>query len=342
MNERGDSMAMVYVGSARIDENGKAHGGKAGNQSGRELKRQVWYRHSKGWRAFRAKDAAAAERIALAMERAIANRHIGYDQYQRNTLYAAAKVWDFDVARVDVDCETDCSALVRVCCAYGGVDLPNFRTPTEPEALLNSGAFVELTGSKYTDQSLYLGRGDILVTRTQGHTVVVLNNGSRYEGVIVKPVEYVLGNRVITYGMEGADVKAMQSMLIELGYDLGRWGADGDFGDATELALKKFQSDAGIDVDGECGPQTIAALNAAIEKLHEIDGCTDSCALKVHIVNGDCYVRSAPNTDGKKLGVAKRGTVLPYSGQTSEAGWNLVEYKGQNAWVSGKYSEVVR
>lgn len=335
-------MATVYVGSARIDENGKASGGRAGDQTGKEVSTQVWYKHSKGWRVFRAKSATVAEKIAQDMQWACDNKHIGYDQGGRLTLYNTAKPLGFNCKAVTTDCETDCSALVRVCCAYSGIDLPNFRTPTEPEALLNSGAFVELTGSKYTDQSLYLGRGDILVTRTQGHTVVVLSNGSKFEGTIVKPIEYVLGCRIITYGMEGADVKVMQSMLIELGYDLGRWGADGDFGDATELALKKFQSDAGIDVDGECGPQTIAALNAAIEKLHEIDGCTDSCPLEVRIVNGDCYVRSAPNTDGKKLGVAKRGTVLPYGGQTSEAGWNLVEYKGQNAWVSGKYSEVVR
>ena len=38
----------VKVGSARIDENGRAHGGKAGNQTGKELSVQNWYYHSKG------------------------------------------------------------------------------------------------------------------------------------------------------------------------------------------------------------------------------------------------------------------------------------------------------
>ena len=33
----------VKVGSARIDENGKAHGGKAGDQTGKEVSTQNWY-----------------------------------------------------------------------------------------------------------------------------------------------------------------------------------------------------------------------------------------------------------------------------------------------------------
>ena len=38
----------VRVGSARIDEQGKATGGKAGDQTGGEVSTQAWYKHSKG------------------------------------------------------------------------------------------------------------------------------------------------------------------------------------------------------------------------------------------------------------------------------------------------------
>ena len=50
-------------------------------------------------------------------------------------------------------------------------------------------------------------------------------------------------------------------------------------------------------------------------------------------------VAPAPNTSGNKLGVAHRGDVLNYQGVTSNDGWNLIEYNGQNGWVSGRYSE---
>ena len=251
-------MATVYVGSASIDENGKAHGGRAGNQTGRELKRQKWYAHSKGWRVFRAKDAGVAARIAACMAAAIDNRHIGYDQYQRNTLYNEAAKFGFDVRRVTKDVETDCSALVRVCCAWAGVTgLPEgFRTVNEPANLLKTGAFTELVGEKYTKSSDCLRAGDILCTRTQGHTVVVLNDGGKADGDGVD----LLGARILKKGRSGADVARLQAALIALGYDCGSWGADGDFGPATDKALRAFQRDRGLEADGEFGPKSLAAL----------------------------------------------------------------------------------
>ncbi len=66
-----------------------------------------------------------------------------------------------------------------------------------------------------------------------------------------------------------------------------------------------------------------------------------AAARYVEIVGGDCYVRTAPNTSGKKLGVAHRGDRLKYGGQTSDNGWRLVEYKNKNGWVSGRYSRLI-
>ncbi len=54
----------VKVASARSDENKAAHGGKAGDQTGKEVSTQNWYLHKKGWRVFRAKNPGVAEKIA--------------------------------------------------------------------------------------------------------------------------------------------------------------------------------------------------------------------------------------------------------------------------------------
>lgn len=180
-------MSNVIIGSARIDENGKAHGGRAGDQTGKEVSAQAWYRHSKGWRVFRAKSAAARRLIAEAMRRACNNNNIGYDQYQRLTLYEAVKSLGFDPAKATKAVETDCSALVRVCCAFAGITLPDFVTSNQASAMMGSGAFEELKGSKYTDQDDYLEEGDILVTRTKGHTVVVLTSGDKAETAPTDP-----------------------------------------------------------------------------------------------------------------------------------------------------------
>lgn len=154
------------------------------------------------------------------------------------------------------------------------------------------------------------------------------------------PVEPQLGDVILRNGDEDSSlVKQMQANLIRLGYDCGKWGADGDFGDATELALMKFQRDHNLDDDGQYGPLTHAAMEAAISALNKPVEYPKS----VKIEGGDCWVRSAPDkTDPKnRLGVAHRGDILQYGGQTSEEGWHLVAYKNQNGWVSGKYSKLV-
>ncbi len=314
----------VKVGSARSDENRKAYGGKAGDQTGREVSTQAWYLHSKGWRVFRAKDPAKAEKIARCMQAACDNSHVGYDQWQRNTLYTAAEPLKFDVSKVTKDVETDCSALVRVCCAYAGIlGLPaDFRTGNMPSNLLKTGAFTELVGSKYTASSDYLRRGDILVTRTSGHTVVALSNGPKAEPAAPE----VPGLR---RGDKGDDVRAMQrALLIWDGECLPKYGADGDFGGETEAALKRFQAEKGLPETGIYDATTERALTGIGRPQTLL------------ITGGSVYVRSAPNTDSRILGVVHQGDTLPYQGQDSENGWHLVEYLGENAWVSGKYSTI--
>ena len=168
----------VVIGHASIDERGKATGGKAGDNNGKEVCRANWYKHSKGWNVLRAKDAATAEKIAKAMEAACDNNNIGYNQYKRNTLYTAAASFAFDTSKVNTKVDTDCSALVRVCCAYAGIKVADFTTGNEKKMLLNTGLFTELNIGGSSD---YLKRGDILVTKTKGHTVVILSNGRKAE-----------------------------------------------------------------------------------------------------------------------------------------------------------------
>lgn len=59
-----------------------------------------------------------------------------------------------------------------------------------------------------------------------------------------------LGDRVLRNGSRGSDVREMQSSLMKLGYNLGSYGADGIFGSVTERAVRKFESDEGLTVDG--------------------------------------------------------------------------------------------
>lgn len=168
----------VKIGSARSSYGDTSPGDQ---NKGLEVSTQDWYKHSKGWVLLRAKDPEARERIATAMQRACDNNDIGYSQPTRLTLYNNVKDKGFDPALTTKKVNTDCSALVRVCCAYAGIKVDDFITSNEASTLMASGKFEKLTDDKYTTQSSYLKRGDILVTKTKGHTVVVLTDGVNAE-----------------------------------------------------------------------------------------------------------------------------------------------------------------
>lgn len=63
-------------------------------------------------------------------------------------------------------------------------------------------------------------------------------------------------------GDSGPYVTLAQTQLIQRGYDLGSYGADGKFGNATEKAVKQFQQDWGLSVDGIIGPKTWEMLDS--------------------------------------------------------------------------------
>lgn len=77
------------------------------------------------------------------------------------------------------------------------------------------------------------------------------------------------GKIALIPGDSGDKVTELQRKLITLGYDLGGYGADGSYGPATESAVKAFQSDHGLTVDGYFGPNTQDKLARALEQ-HEI------------------------------------------------------------------------
>lgn len=143
-----------------------------------------------------------------------------------------------------------------------------------------------------------------------------------------------LGDRILKNGCVGEDVRALQAALISLGFSCGCWGADGDFGDATEQAVRRFQRAKGCGVDGEAGPETLAALRAAVTA--GVDG-----ARLVRIVGGCCNVRREPEVaQDNILGVVYEGTVMDWLGETSDDGWLLVDFGGRRGWVSGKYGRL--
>lgn len=110
------------------------------------------------------------------MKTACDNPFIGYDQGNR---LAITKVG----ISTKTHTECDCSSLVRQCVREAcGVDPGNFTTANEKGVLLATGLFEDIGGYRVGVQ---LCAGDILVTKSKGHTVIVTEGSER-----AKPIEY--------------------------------------------------------------------------------------------------------------------------------------------------------
>lgn len=259
---KGDTkVSNIIIGSARIDENGHAHGGKAGDQTGREVSEQNYYKHAGGgWRAFRLKNPDQAEKNANAMKSACNNPNWGYDQYQRLSGMQKVAAYGYDPAKLSSPSETDCSNLVRTCFRYAtGRDPGDFDTSGEAGALLATGLVTEVPFNQ--DNGSGLCTGDILVTKRKGHTVIVTNGAKRAK---TGGTTYMFSLPTIKLGSKGFPVQHFQEIFIARNIKL-KWGQpdlelDGICGPATVAAIKWYQKQRGLTADGECGPATWADL----------------------------------------------------------------------------------
>ena len=71
---------------------------------------------------------------------------------------------------------------------------------------------------------------------------------------------YTLELPQISKGSKGELVKSVQAILIQRGYSCGDSGIDGSFGSATDKAVRAFQSDCELKVDGWVGHDTMSCL----------------------------------------------------------------------------------
>lgn len=71
---------------------------------------------------------------------------------------------------------------------------------------------------------------------------------------------YMLRLPYLSEGSKGIEVAAAQGLLMLSGYNLGRWGVDGDYGTDTAKAVREFQTTHRLAPDGIIGPATGAAL----------------------------------------------------------------------------------
>lgn len=184
----------IKVGSARSNENfqGKiGTGGKPGDQRQKkipdmdgEVSMQEMYASSKGWIILRAYKVSDANALAERMETACNNVHIGYSQDERH------KIWK-DGIDTEKDTNCDCSSLVRQCIIEAtGKDPGNIRTVDLVKMVMKLGIF-ENVGEWVSQTKTPLYNGDILCTKTSGHTMIVVAGNPRKKAKVEYFPQYI-------------------------------------------------------------------------------------------------------------------------------------------------------
>ena len=135
-------------------------------------------------------------------------------------------------------------------------------------------------GSSYSHVGLYVGDGIVIeaMGTLKGVTTTKVSAGKWTHWGELAGIDYVNagqneqltinneqlkelnGHKTILKGSKGSVVKECQTRLVELGYDVGSCGIDGIFGKETLAAVKAFQQDHRLKVDGIVGPKTWAEL----------------------------------------------------------------------------------
>ena len=262
----------------------------------------------------------------------------------------------------------DCSSLVITSWQQAGVPVKTkgaTYTGNMYDVFLKCG-FKDVTSSVNLSNGAGMKRGDVLLNHVH-HVAMFIGNGQECEASINErggatggtpgdqtgqeikirsyrnyPWNVVLrycggatvdpSSVVLSKGSVGNTVKTMQTMLISCGYSCGSYGADGDFGSATETALKNFQRDHGLDVDGQYGPMSKAAL----EKAYNNTKVISSLPRTMTVIKTPGVVRKSAKKASKCLTKLAAGTkVEAISKKTNDENqvWVRIKYQDITGWI---------
>lgn len=205
---------MVKIGHASSDENKKARGGQAGDQTGNEVCIRDWY--NRPWNVMLiCTDTALAQRAAAYMKAICEDNDFGYDQGQRTTGYTNIVNAGKDVGKAAAG-EFDCSSLVSSCYRLAGLDVPyTLTTRNIRKTFLDTGKFIAYTDSAHLTSDAYATVGAVYL-KEDAHVVMALENGSKANSSPTTPTNSSVAS-VITVNISSNE-KAIWDFLKKKGY----------------------------------------------------------------------------------------------------------------------------
>lgn len=165
--------------------------------------------------------------------------------------------------------------------------------------------------------------------------------GIPYVAPSATPSTPTMTTAILRKGSTGPEVKSLQKKLLQIGYYLGSYGADGDYGENTELAVRLLQKDSNLTADGVFGKQTSEALDLAVN---------NAAAANKAIVNKIKLIKTPPKCTKdlvikyakQELGNLEKDSLKDLNSKTSNAGDNNYTKYAQEADAIGLYNALVQ
>ena len=176
----------LYKVEAKIDENGKIKGGKAGDQTGKEVRITPFSGGKKVYSVFRHPDPKVARTIAYYLGDAASNSYIGYNQNDRASFGIEVAKVNYEPMNLTTPCNTDCSAFVSAGIKFAfmkaGINKQvDIMTTSTLRSNLPGLGFTEVAdigrgtaAQLASTQKMQIG--DIAVTISKGHTFVCMGD----------------------------------------------------------------------------------------------------------------------------------------------------------------------
>lgn len=194
----------VTIGHAVMDENGGigVDGAIAGDQTGKEITTRKFYVRTNGWHTvLRCKDTGMADKAARYMRLICDDSSYGYSQPNRWTGYKSIEKYikagySVETAIANGGGDFDCSSLVISCYIFAGLNhTASGYTGSIVKSFMQTGKFEKFTDEKHINSDNYAKIGDVYVGN--GHTMMVLENGSEEPITVKPPYVLIIGGSVI-------------------------------------------------------------------------------------------------------------------------------------------------
>ena len=231
----------------------------------------IWGTAGEKWTAAKQKELEKTTDTSRAMSRKYGKKWIGHMVADCSGLFS----WAFKQLGGYMYHGSD--TMYRKYCAYHGELNKGKRTDG---ATLKPGTAVFVwNGEKYSHVGLFVGDGIVIEAMGAQNGVTTTKvtatkwthwgelKGVDYSGITPEPDPQPDQKPTLRKGDSGTYVTLAQTMLIQRGYSCGSCGADGKFGNDTQYAVKKFQMDHALQVDGVIGQATWTALEDTTDEV---------------------------------------------------------------------------